>query len=68
MATFVYVGVTSGGKQIKGEIQAGSKNEVISLLRKKKIKSIGVHSTYYFESLRKTSLVKSSIIGTNGLW
>ncbi|MBD3420086.1 MAG: type II secretion system F family protein [Chitinivibrionales bacterium] len=42
MAAFLYVGVTSGGKQVKGEIQATSKNEVISLLRKKKVRTISV--------------------------
>jgi type IV pilus assembly protein PilC len=42
MAKYLYVGVTTGGKQVKGEIDAQSKNEVISLLRKKKIRTISV--------------------------
>ncbi|MFP4163339.1 MAG: type II secretion system F family protein [Chitinispirillaceae bacterium] len=43
MAKFEYVGVASG-KQVKGEIQAGSKDEVISLLRKKKIRPVSVRN------------------------
>ena len=42
MPKYIYVGATAGGKQIKGEIQAGSKNEVMSLLRKKKVRTISV--------------------------
>ena len=42
MARFTYVGITTSGKQVKGELQAGSKNEVVSLLRKKKIRPISV--------------------------
>ncbi len=42
MPRYIYVGATAGGKQIKGEIQAGSKNEVMSLLRKKKVRTISV--------------------------
>jgi type IV pilus assembly protein PilC len=42
MPKFLYVGVSSGGKQVKGEIDAQSRNEVISLLRKKKIRTISV--------------------------
>jgi type IV pilus assembly protein PilC len=44
MAQFIYVGVTASGKQVKGEIQASSKNEVISLLRKKKLRPISIKS------------------------
>lgn len=36
MARFSYIGVTPSGKQVKGEIQAENKNEVVSLLRKKR--------------------------------
>jgi type IV pilus assembly protein PilC len=42
MPRFLYVGVTSNGKQVKGEIVAASKNEVISLLRKKKVRAISI--------------------------
>ncbi len=42
MARFSYVGITTSGKQVKGELQASNKNEVISLLRKKKIRPISV--------------------------
>ncbi|MBD3322759.1 MAG: type II secretion system F family protein [Chitinivibrionales bacterium] len=42
MATYLYVGVTPGGKQVKGEIQARNKNEVLSLLRKKKLRPLSV--------------------------
>lgn len=42
MAKFIYVGVTTGGKQVKGEIEAQSKNEVTSLLRKKKVRPISI--------------------------
>lgn len=42
MATFSYVGVSSSGKQLKGDIQAANKNEVISLLRKKKVRPISI--------------------------
>lgn len=42
MGKYSYVGVTSNGKQVKGEIQASSKNEVITLLRKKKVKPVSI--------------------------
>lgn len=42
MAQFTYVGVTASGKQVKGEIQAANKNEVISLLRKKKLRPVSI--------------------------
>jgi type IV pilus assembly protein PilC len=44
MPKFVYVGVTSGGKQTKGEIQAQSKNLAISLLRKNKIRVVSIRN------------------------
>ncbi len=43
MGKFEYVGVSSG-KQVKGEIQAASKDEVMSLLRKKKIRPVSIRS------------------------
>ena len=43
MAKFEYVGV-SGGKQVKGELEAANKDEVVQLLRKKKIRTISVRS------------------------
>jgi type IV pilus assembly protein PilC len=42
MPRFVYVGVSSNGQQVKGEVQAASKNEVIGLLRKKKVRAISI--------------------------
>lgn len=45
MAHFYYTGVTSSGKQVKGEIQAENKNEVISLLRKKKVRPLSIRNT-----------------------
>lgn len=42
MPHYYYVGVTASGKQVKGEIQASNKNEVISLLRKKKLRPISI--------------------------
>ena len=45
MARFSYIGVTSSGKQVKGEIQAENKNEVISLLRKKKVRPISIKNS-----------------------
>jgi type IV pilus assembly protein PilC len=44
MARFVYVGVSANGKQVKGELQAANKNEVISLLRKKKVRAVSIKS------------------------
>ncbi|MBN1308403.1 MAG: type II secretion system F family protein [Chitinispirillaceae bacterium] len=45
MARFTYVGVTTSGKQVKGEIQAANKNEVTSLLRKKKVRPISIKNS-----------------------
>jgi type IV pilus assembly protein PilC len=42
MPRFEYVGVGANGKQVKGDLLAGTKNEVISLLRKKKIRAITI--------------------------
>ena len=39
MPTYNYTGVTQGGTAVKGEIHASSRDEVISLLRKKKIRA-----------------------------
>jgi type IV pilus assembly protein PilC len=44
MPKYSYVGVTAAGKQVKGEIQAANKNEVISLLRKKKLRPVTIKS------------------------
>jgi type IV pilus assembly protein PilC len=45
MGRYSYVGVTTSGKQVKGEIQAANKNEVASLLRKKKVRPISIKSS-----------------------
>ncbi len=42
MPHYNYIGVNPAGKQVKGEIQASNKNEVISLLRKKKLRPISI--------------------------
>lgn len=42
MPQYSYVGVTPAGKQVKGDIQAANKNEVISLLRKKKLRPVSI--------------------------
>ncbi|MDG5814477.1 type II secretion system F family protein [Chitinispirillales bacterium ANBcel5] len=42
MANYIYVGVTNTGAQVRGEVQAGSKEEVISLLRKKRLRPVSV--------------------------
>ena len=42
MPRFEYVGVGANGKQVKGDLLAGTKNEVISLLRKKKIRATSI--------------------------
>jgi len=44
MARFTYIGVTTAGKQVKGELQAANKNEAASLLRKKKIRPVSIKS------------------------
>ncbi len=44
MARFYYTGVSSSGKQVKGEIQADNKNEAISLLRKKKVRPLSIRN------------------------
>jgi type IV pilus assembly protein PilC len=44
MPKFVYVGVTSGGKQTKGEIQAQSKQQAIALLRKNKVRVVSIRN------------------------
>jgi type IV pilus assembly protein PilC len=44
MPKFFYVGVTVNGKQIKGELQAGNKNEATSILRKRRIRPISIRS------------------------
>jgi type II secretory pathway component PulF len=42
MPKFLYVGVTSSGKQTKGQIEAASKAEAISLLRKNKTRVVSI--------------------------
>ncbi|MFP4417714.1 MAG: type II secretion system F family protein [Fibrobacterota bacterium] len=42
MAKFLYTGVTTSGKEVRGEIQAQNKSEVVSLLRKKKIRVVSL--------------------------
>jgi type IV pilus assembly protein PilC len=42
MARFAYVGIDANGQQVKGELQAGTKNEVIGMLRKKKVRATSI--------------------------
>jgi type IV pilus assembly protein PilC len=42
MPKYLYVGVTASGTQVKGEIVAPSRNEVATLLRKRKIRPLSV--------------------------
>jgi type IV pilus assembly protein PilC len=58
MPKYTYVGVASNGKQVKGEIQAGSKNEVVSLLRKKKVRPISIKAKQINFSLSFGSSIK----------
>jgi type IV pilus assembly protein PilC len=58
MPKYTYVGVSSNGKQVKGEIQAGSKNEVVSLLRKKKVRPISIKAKQINFSLSFGSSIK----------
>ena len=44
MPKFLYVGVTSSGKQTKGQIDAASKAEAISLLRKNKTRVVTIRA------------------------
>jgi type IV pilus assembly protein PilC len=58
MPKYTYVGMASNGKQVKGEIQAGSKNEVVSLLRKKKVRPISIKAKQINFSLSFGSSIK----------
>ncbi|MBD3242458.1 MAG: type II secretion system F family protein [Chitinivibrionales bacterium] len=42
MPTYQYVGVTTNGSQVSGELQAGSKDEVSSILRRRKIRPLSI--------------------------
>lgn len=42
MPQYVYVGVTSNGSQVSGEITAGNKEEVSSILRRRKIRAMSI--------------------------
>jgi type IV pilus assembly protein PilC len=42
MAKYEYTGVSSSGKQIHGQLQAASRDEAISLLRKRKMRVVSV--------------------------
>jgi len=60
MARFVYVGVSANGKQVKGELQAANKNEVISLLRKKKVRAVSIKAKQIALSFPMFSKIKLS--------
>jgi len=63
MSRFQYVGVTPTGQQVHGEISADSKNEVISLLRKRKVRTLSVKHKALELSLRIGSGVKLQELG-----
>ncbi len=42
MATYQYVGMTTNGNQVSGELQAGSKEEVANLLRRRKVRALSI--------------------------
>jgi type IV pilus assembly protein PilC len=44
MPRYIYVGVSTSGNQVRGEMMAGTKDEVVSLLRKKKIRPLSISS------------------------
>ncbi len=44
MPKFLYTGISTSGKEVRGEVEAESKNEVVSLLRKKKIRVISLRN------------------------
>jgi type IV pilus assembly protein PilC len=58
MPKFLYVGVSSNGKQVKGELQASNKNEVISLLRKKKVRAVSIKAKQIAWNLNIGAAVK----------
>jgi type IV pilus assembly protein PilC len=58
MPKYTYVGVASNGKQVKGELQAANKNEVISLLRKKKVRAISIKAKQISLSLNFGTTIK----------
>jgi type IV pilus assembly protein PilC len=58
MPKYTYVGVASNGKQVKGEIQAANKNEVVSLLRKKKVRAISIKAKQISLSLNFGTTIK----------
>ncbi|MGD9202054.1 MAG: type II secretion system F family protein, partial [Chitinispirillia bacterium] len=64
MAKFLYRGVTTSNKEVNGEIQANNRNEVISLLRKKKVRALSVRKkTSDFFSMSIGNTVKLVDIG-----
>ncbi|MBN1981796.1 MAG: type II secretion system F family protein, partial [Chitinivibrionales bacterium] len=60
MPTYFYRGVTSSNSEVKGEIQATNRNEAISLLRKKKIRTLALYRKPPDFSLKIGSTVKLS--------
>jgi type IV pilus assembly protein PilC len=59
MPRFEYVGVGANGKQVKGDLLAGTKNEVISLLRKKKIRATSIKAKQL--SLNPLSFIQGGV-------
>lgn len=43
MPTYLYKGVTASNSEIKGEIEASSRNEALNILRKKKVRAVSLH-------------------------
>jgi type IV pilus assembly protein PilC len=63
MAKFIYKGVTTANKEVKGEIQASNRNEAISFLRKKKIRTLSVRKKPAELNLNLGAAVKLAEIG-----
>ena len=56
MPTYIYKGVTASNKEIKGEIEASSRNEAINILRKKRVRAVSLRkrSAELFFSIGRT--------------
>lgn len=62
MPNYLYRGVTTSNKEVKGEIQASNRNEAISLLRRKKVRALSVRKKPAELKLSFGSAVKLSDI------
>ncbi len=58
MPKYLYKGVTTTNKEVRGEIQASNRNEAISLLRKKKVRALSIQKKPAEFSFKLGSAVK----------